>query len=92
MPVLVWPNSSLSQFQRWASALRSGDDRNLGALFLPKSNVFQRIAAHPKVSGFVLNQVPTSSNHGALSVATLLDDPAVRGVSLASAALDLTVR
>jgi len=92
IPVLVWPNSSLSQFQTWAAALRSGDDQNLRALFLPKSNVFRRIAAHPRVSGFVLNQVPTSSNPGGVSVSTLLEDPAVLGVSLASAAFDLTPR
>lgn len=90
--VLVWPNSSLLQFRAWASALRSRDDQNLRALSLPKSSVFQRLAARPKVYSLVLNSVPVGSPPGTSqvrSVPGLLDDPAVVGVSLASAAFDL---
>jgi hypothetical protein len=77
------PADPLTQFKAWAAKLDDGDNRNLGRLGLPPADEIKKLAADPKVHGFIL---PTASIE---RLSALLRDPAVRSVKAVDVAFDL---
>jgi hypothetical protein len=96
---LAWPNPTiashtaaegdlaaadpLTQFKAWAAKLEGGDDRNLGRLGLPPASEIKKLAANPRIHGFILAKASTET------LLALLDDQGTRSVKIADVAFDL---
>lgn len=51
---ITWPDYSLVEFDRWASALRGSDEPNIRKLLLPGVDEIKRTAREGKIYGFVV--------------------------------------
>lgn len=80
---LVWPKSSMAEFQAWAKRLRDEDDQTLSYLYLPPVSAIKAVARQARVYGFIADRVPKSR------LRRLLDDPAIRSIRVADVAFDL---
>jgi hypothetical protein len=77
------PADPLTQFKAWATKLEDGDDRNLGRLGLPPAREIKKLAATPRIHGFILPKASTET------LRALLDDQETRSVKIADVAFDL---
>ena len=57
-----WPNPAVAGFQAWVKTLRSSDDKVLDGLGLPPTSELERIAAAPRIYGFVLDHATPGSS------------------------------
>jgi hypothetical protein len=78
-----WPSPAVAEFQAWVKTLRDSDDKVLDGLGLPPKRELERIAATPRIYGFVLDQATPEQLR---RVAT---DPSVDRVSLGDVAYNL---
>jgi hypothetical protein len=79
-----WPTPAVAAFQAWVKALRPDDDGVLDLLGLPPVAELERIAATPRIHGFVLDHATPAR------LRALAADPAVRTVALGDVAFNLT--
>jgi hypothetical protein len=81
---LTWPDFSLIEFNRWASALRKSDEPNIRKLLLPKVDEIKRRAREGKVYGFIVTGLRPERLRALLN-ALELGDITIADVALAIA-------
>jgi hypothetical protein len=80
-----WPNPAVAGFQSWVKMLRASDDKVLDRLGLPHVPELERIAATPRIHGFVLDQATPTR------LRTFAADLSVKWVAVGDVAFNLSV-
>ena len=79
-----WPNPGVAGFQAWVKSLRTSDDDLLDGLGLPPVRELERIAATPRIYGFVLDKVTPAR------LRDFAADPAVEWIAVGDVAFNLS--
>jgi len=81
---LTWPDFSLVEFDRWATALRASDEANMRKLLLPGVEEIKRRARDGKIYGFIVTGLRPDR------LSALLKAPEFGDVTIADVALSIS--